>query len=465
MDLTERLAIYPAFARDSNRWLDQGMRTAVLHAIDGDGMPRVDDWCPGHVGDLPSRELEWIAKAPSVRPSADLSRVLAKAQRGGALDEPEITGLFRARGDEFTAICRAADELRREVNGDVVSYVVTRNINYTNICSFKCQFCAFSKGKMSENLRGRPYDLEMAEVADRVTEAWARGASEVCMQGGIHPSYTGQKYLDICRTVKDAVPQIHMHAFSPLEIHQGAQTLGIPVIDFLRELKAAGLNTLPGTAAEILDDEVRVVLCADKIRTQQWLDVMRAAHSVGFRSTATIMFGHIENYQNWARHLLRVRNLQSETGGFTEFVPLPFVHMEAPIYLKGRARPGPTFREAILMHAVARLALNPVIPNIQASWVKLGAEGVRHCLAAGVNDLGGTLMDESISRSAGASHGQEMTPQEMERIIVSTGRIPRQRTTLYGDAEAAIRQLSFDSAAARMPGQDAPERAHLAAHS
>jgi FO synthase len=302
----------------------------------------------------------------------------------------------------------------------------------------------------------------MGEVADRVTEAWQRGASEVCMQGGIHPSYTGQKYLDICRAVKDAVPQIHMHAFSPLEIHQGAHTLGIPVIEFLRELKAAGLNTLPGTAAEILDDEVRVVLCADKIRTQQWLDVMRAAHSVGFRSTATIMFGHIENYQHWARHLLRVRNLQSQTGGFTEFVPLPFVHMEAPIYLKGRARPGPTFREAILMHAVARLALNPVIPNIQASWVKLGAEGVRHCLAAGVNDLGGTLMDESISRSAGASHGQEMTPQEMERIIVSAGRVPRQRTTLYGDAEAGLRQLSFDSAAARMPGAQ-EKRLHSAA--
>ena len=465
MDLTERLAIYPAFARDTNRWLDQGLRTAVLHAIDGDGMPRVDDWCPGHVGDLPVRELEWIGKASVVRPSADLGRVLAKAQRGSALDASEIAGLFRARGDDFTAICRAADELRREVNGDVVSYVVTRNINYTNICSFKCQFCAFSKGKMSENLRGRPYDLDMAEVADRVIEAWQRGASEVCMQGGIHPSYTGQKYLDICRTVKGAVPQIHMHAFSPLEIHQGAQTLGIPVIDFLRELKAAGLNTLPGTAAEILDDEVRVALCADKIRTQQWLDVMRAAHTIGFRSTATIMFGHIENYQHWARHLLRVRNLQSETGGFTEFVPLPFVHMEAPIYLKGRARPGPTFREAILMHAVARLALNPLIPNIQASWVKLGAEGIRHCLSAGVNDLGGTLMDESISRSAGASHGQEMTPQEMERIIVSTGRTPRQRTTLYSDAEAVIRQRSFDSAAARMPIHGEQERVHLAAHS
>jgi FO synthase len=449
MDLTERLAIYPAFARDSNRWVDQGLRTAVLNYIDSDGMPRVDDWCPGRAGKLPSREIGWIEKEPWVAPPTGLGRVLAKAQRGDMLGESEIVDLFRSSGDDFAAVCGAADELRREVNGDVVSYVVTRNINYTNICSFKCQFCAFSKGKMSENLRGRPYDLDMQEVADRVTEAWERGASEVCMQGGIHPSYTGQKYLDICRAVKDAVPQIHMHAFSPLEIFQGAQTLGISAIDFLRELKAAGLGTLPGTAAEILDDEVRVVLCADKIRTQQWLDVMRAAHAVGFRSTATIMFGHIDGYQHWARHLLRVRNLQSETGGFTEFVPLPFVHMEAPIYLKGRARPGPTFREAILMHAVARLVLNPLIPNIQASWVKLGTEGVRQCLSAGVNDLGGTLMDESISRSAGAAHGQEMTPQEMEEIIISSDRIPRQRTTLYEDAEEGRRRRSFEAAAAR----------------
>jgi len=447
MALTERLAIYPAFARETNRWIAPSLRTELLNRIDGDGMPRLDDWSPGQTGELPEREISLVRKARSVKPQADLARVLARAQRGVALNEAEITGLFRARDDEFAAVCAAADDLRREANGDVVSYVVTRNINYTNICSFKCQFCAFSKGKMSENLRGRPYDLDLAEVADRVREAWERGASEVCMQGGIHPSYTGQRYLDICRAVKDAVPQMHMHAFSPLEVHQGAQTLGMPVIDFLRELKAAGLGTLPGTAAEILDDEVRAVLCADKIRTRQWLDVMRAAHTVGFRSTATIMFGHIDGYRHWARHLLRIRELQAETGGFTEFVALPFVHMEAPIYLKGRARPGPTFREAILMHAVARLVLNPLIPNIQASWVKLGAEGVRQCLAAGVNDLGGTLMDESISRSAGASHGQEMTPQRMEAIIRASGRIPRQRTTLYRDAEPTLRQRSFEAAA------------------
>jgi FO synthase len=320
---------------------------------------------------------------------------------------------------------------------------VTRNINYTNICYFKCQFCAFSKGKMSENLRGRPYDLTLEEIEGRVREAWSRGATEVCMQGGIHPSYTGAKYLDICRGVKAAAPDIHVHAFSPLEVHQGAATLGVPVEEFFDALKAAGLGTLPGTAAEILDDEVRAVLCPDKIRTDRWLHVMGAAHRAGLRSTATIMFGHVDRYAHWARHLLRIRALQQDTGGFTEFVPLPFVHMEAPIYLKGRARRGPTFREAVLMHAVGRLALHPLIPNIQTSWVKMGHEGVKACLRSGANDLGGTLMDETITRSAGASHGQEMTPAEMEAIIRSLGRSPRQRTTLYDTAPQDRYAASF----------------------
>jgi FO synthase len=443
--LTERLAIYPSYARDASRWVAPELRKATLDAIDGQGLPRTEIWRPGSSEPLPKNDIGWLSSAPPGLRS-HLASTLALAQRGSRLDEAALVSLFEARGGDLSAVCRAADELRADVNGDTVSYVVTRNINYTNICYFKCQFCAFAKGKLSENLRGRPYDLDIAEIQRRVVEAWERGATEVCMQGGIHPSYTGQKYLEVCSAVKAAVPQMHVHAFSPLEIHQGAQTLGISVGEFLAMLKSQGLGSLPGTAAEILDDEVRVTLCPDKIRTARWLEVMRAAHEVGLRSTATIMFGHIDAYKHWARHLLRIRDLQTLTGGFTEMVPLPFVPMEAPIYLKGRSRPGPTFREVLLVHAVSRLALNPVIRNIQASWVKLGADGVRHCLSAGVNDLGGTLMDESISRAAGASHGQEMTPQRMEEIIVASGRTPLQRTTLYQAASENGHPRSFGAA-------------------
>jgi FO synthase len=372
--------------------------------------------------------------------------ILDRATAGKSLTEREIVTLFGARGGAFDLVCASADRLRREVNGDTVSYVVTRNINYTNICYFRCQFCAFSKGKLSENLRGRPYDLDWGEIVRRCEEAWDRGATEVCLQGGIHPEYTGATYLGICRAIKKALPRMHIHAFSPLEIWQGAKTLGRTLCDFLAELKDAGLSSLPGTAAEILDDEVRAIICADKIKTDEWLQVMEAAHGVGLRATVTIMFGHVDRYEHWARHLLRVRALQARTGGFTEFVPLPFVPMEAPMYLKGSARLGPTFREAVLMHAVGRLALNPVIPNIQASWVKLGPAGIAACLNAGVNDLGGTLMNESISRAAGASFGQEMPPEDMEALIRSLGRTPRQRTTLYGGAPDDRRVASFGAA-------------------
>jgi FO synthase len=437
--LVERLAIYPAFARKVDTWVDPALRTSLLHRIDADGWPRTDQWSPGTSIALP--ECESRMTGPAI--AGETTAILVRAQAGSALGEADIVRLFRAHGKEFAAVCKAADELRRATSGDVISYVVTRNINYTNICYFKCQFCAFSKGKMSENLRGRPYDLSLTEVEHRVREAWARGATEVCMQGGIHPSYTGAKYLDICRAVKNAAPDIHIHAFSPLEVHQGAATLGIPVDEFLRSLQVMGLGTLPGTAAEILDDEVRAVLCPDKIRTSRWLQVMRAAHRTGLRSTATIMFGHVDRYEHWARHILRIRELQEETGGFTEFVPLPFVHMEAPIYLKGRSRPGPTFREAVLMHAIARLALHPLITNIQTSWVKMGPDGVKACLHSGANDLGGTLMDETITRSAGARHGQEMTPAQMEQIIRSIGRTPRQRDTLYRSAAEDRYRASF----------------------
>jgi FO synthase len=438
--LLERLAIYPAFARRADTWVDPALRTPLLHRIDADGWPRSDEWSPGTQAALPKRAAR-TTNRPII--AGKIRAILAKAQAGKALGEAEIIALFRARGDELAGVAAAADELREAENGDAVSYVVTRNINYTNICYFKCQFCAFSKGKMSENLRGRPYDLPLEEIERRVSEAWARGATEVCMQGGIHPSYTGAKYLDICTAVKSAAPGIHIHAFSPLEVHQGAATLGIPVEEFLLALKTNGLGTLPGTAAEILDDEVRAVLCPDKIRTRQWLDVMRTAHRAGLRSTATIMFGHVDAYEHWARHILRIRELQEETGGFTEFVPLPFVHMQSPIYLKGRSRRGPTFREAVLMHAIARLALHPVITNIQTSWVKMGPEGVKSCLRSGANDLGGTLMDESITRAAGASHGQEMAPARMEDVICSLGRTPRQRNTLYETVPEERYRASF----------------------
>jgi FO synthase len=447
MELVERLTIYPEYALDPERWLDPAMRTAVLRRIDAEGLARVDDWVPGEPAPPPARELALVARRPAPEPASPaIRRALERAGAGETLSEREIVALFSARGVDFAAVCADADALRREVCGDVVTYVVNRNINYTNVCYFKCQFCAFSKGKLSENLRGRPYDLELDEIARRTREAWERGATEVCMQGGIHPDYTGDTYLEIVRAVKAAAPDVHVHAFSPLEVWQGAATLDLPLGEYLARLKQAGLGTLPGTAAEILDDEVRAVLCPDKLRTDQWLEVMETAHALGFRTTATIMYGHVDHPRHWARHLLRVRALQQRTGGFTELVPLPFVHMEAPIYLKGRARRGPTFREAVLMHAVSRLALHPVIGNIQASWVKMGPRGVAACLAAGVNDLGGTLMNESITRAAGAAFGQELPPEAMEALIVDCGRIPRQRSTTYGEAPMERRAASFEAA-------------------
>jgi FO synthase len=383
--------------------------------------------------------------ARSVDPA--IERAIARAQAGVRLDEPEIVRLFAARDADCGRVLAAADELRRATSGDIVRYVVNRNINYSNICSYRCQFCAFSKGKTHEALRGAPYDLTVDEIVRRTLEAWERGATEVCLQGGIHPDYTGETYLGICRAIRAAVPDMHIHAFSPLEVTQGAKTLGIPIRSFLARLKSAGLGTLPGTAAEILDDEVRTIICADKLKTAEWLDVARTAHGLGLRTTATIMYGHVEHPTSWARHLLAVRDLQGETGGFTEFVPLPFVHMEAPMYLQGMARRGPTFREAVLMHAVARLALNPHIANIQTSWVKMGPEGAAACLKAGANDLGGTLMNESISRAAGTEHGQEYPPEAMERLIRSLGRTPDQRTTLYGAVPAERRAASLNAPA------------------
>ncbi len=441
--LEQRLTIYPNYAREPQRWLDESVRSAVLRQIDSMGYARRDSWMPGESMQLPEIEAKLLEQTVRVAAvSADVLEIVAQCESQQRVDETQIARLFAARGQDFAYIAQRANALRHTVNGDTVSYVVNRNINYTNVCYFKCQFCAFSKGKHSENLRGKPYDISAEEMARRCTEAWDRGATEVCMQGGIHPDYTGQTYLDILHTVRQATPQMHIHAFSPLEVWQGAATLGISLEEFLKQLQLAGLNTLPGTAAEILDDEVRADLCPDKLRTDEWLQVMESAHKIGFKTTATIMYGHIETPLHWARHLIRVRDLQERTGGFTEFVPLPYVHMEAPLYLKGKSRRGPSFREALLMHAVARLVFHGRIDNIQASWVKMGRDGVAACLNAGCNDLGGSLMNESITRAAGASYGQEWPPAQIEQAITALGRVPRMRTTAYEDAPGERRDIA-----------------------
>lgn len=451
--LVGRLAIYPAYLDAPERWLDPALRTPSLRVSDADNFARPDSWVAGAGHDTPIALPPSPPTATRTRPPVG-DRLQALFDRPGDYSEDDLITLFSARGTDFLRVCEAADALRARVNGDTVSYVVTRNINYTNICYFRCKFCAFSKGKLAANLRGKPYNLGLEEIQRRATEAWARGATEVCLQGGIHPDYTGETYLSICRAIKQAVPGMHIHAFSPLEIQQGAETLGIPVATLLERLQEAGLGTLPGTAAEILDDEVRAVICPDKINTQQWLDIVETAHRVGLKTTATIMYGHVDRPRHWARHLMRLRDLQARTGGITELVPLPFVPMETPIYLHGRARSGTTFREAVMMHAVARLALHPLITSIQTSWVKMGPDGVKWCLRAGANDAGGTLMDETITRSAGATHGQEMPPAAMEELITSIGRTPRQRTTLYRDAPEEQYAKSFTAAALIRPMTD-----------
>jgi FO synthase len=437
--LVPRLPIYPSYAFEADRWCSPDIAKHVRRAIDAVGWAREDDWAPG-LTVLPRRRVPLLDQAdPAV------SDTVAKAVSGARLDETEIVRLFAARDVDYEHVITAADALRQSASGETVRYVVNRNINYTNICYYRCRFCAFSKGKTHEALRGTPYDLDLDEVVRRSREAWDRGATEVCLQGGIHPDYTGATYLGICRAIKAVLPDMHVHAFSPLEVTQGAATLGLSLHNFLSQLKDAGLGTLPGTAAEILDDEVRKIICPDKVNTQQWLDVVSTAHRLGLRTTSTIMYGHVERPASWARHLLVLRDLQAETGGITEFVPLPFVHMEAPMYLRGQARKGPTLREAVLMHAVARLALHPLITNIQTSWVKMGPEGAALCLNAGANDLGGTLMNESISRAAGTQHGQEFPPEAMEALIRSIGRMPVQRDTLYRPAVEERRQVSFNA--------------------
>jgi FO synthase len=423
-NLEPRLTVYPEFIGPKIGFLDDKVRPYVLAHADSTFLARNDVWASGTEVTPPS--------PPSTRSrTSAVSSLLARYEPGYPLDREELTTLFHARGADFNAVVERADNVRHDLVGDGVTFVINRNINYTNVCTFKCRFCAFSKGPLSLNLRGDPYLLTLDEISERVREAEARGATEVCLQGGIHPKFDGDYYIDVVAAVRAGSPRIHIHAFSALEVFEGARRSEQDLVTYLTRLKVAGLKTLPGTAAEILDDEVRAVLCPDKINSDQWLEVHRAAHSVGLRSNITIMFGAVEGVDSWATHLLRTRELQRETGGFTEFVPLPFVHMATPIFLQGRARRGPTFREAVLMHSVARLHYATLIDNIQVSWVKMGVDGSRRILDAGANDVGGTLMDENISRAAGASHGQEMDVDTLRALVEPLGRPLVQRSTLY----------------------------------
>ena len=435
-ELAPRLTVYPTFALDADRWLDPAMRFPVLARSDAAGFGRdLDAWTSG--GHEPPPVLLGPAVGPS-RAQGAVAEVLAGVLDGQQVGVDEIVTLFGARGPSVRAVAEVADDLRRQTVGDVVTFVSNRNINYTNVCTFKCRFCAFSKGPLSLNLRGDPYLLGIDEISRRVAEAEQLGATEVCLQGGIHPNFDGDYYLDVIRAVRAASPTIHIHGFTALEVTEGAKRLGEPLDSSLRRLMEAGLKTLPGTAAEILDDEIRAVLCPDKINTEEWLYAHRTAHGVGLRSNVTIMFGAVEQPVHWARHLVRTRALQAETGGFTEFVPLPFVHMATPIFLQRKARRGPTFRETLLMAAVGRIAYHGLIPNIQVSWVKMGAAGAAQLLQSGVNDLGGTLIDENISRAAGAEHGQMMDEAGFAAIVGSLPGTRRleQRTTLYGRVPA-----------------------------
>ena len=423
--------------------LDSAAFTVWLHQTDASGAVRPRyHWAPGKEDEPPVPEYRfsaewsdeaWVAgRAPEgLEGAGELTPILERSLEGRPPSVAELEALFRARGDQVDAIAWTADQLRRRRVGDLVTYVVNRNINYTNLCYFRCGFCAFSKGPRSLNLRGAPYLMGLDEIVERARQAWERGATEVTLQGGIHPDFTGNFYVDVVKAIKEELPDIHIHGFTPLEVWQGAETLGMSVRGFLEELKAAGLGTLPGTAAEILDDEIRTHLCPDKIRTAQWAEVMITAHELGLKATSTIMFGHIDHPRSWANHLEVIRRIQRRTGGFTEMVPLPFVHMGAPIYLRGRSRPGPTWDEVVLIHAVSRIAFDGLIDNIQASWVKLGLDGGGRLLDAGCNDLGGTLMGEIITRSAGATHGQEVTPAQFRSLIQSKGRIPAERSTTY----------------------------------
>lgn len=479
MTLAPRLAVYPEFANRADEFIDVNLRFAIMDRSDAEGLGRDD---PGSIWPEKSASVEVIGTGAEVvqigrkstiwtsganfepmdilgvateritsKRSFDVNvgsvdrssrsrigEILAGVAIGQEVGFEEVRDLFKARGNEVKLVAEVADQLRHEIVGDDVTYVVNRNINYTNVCTFKCRFCGFSKGPLSLNLRGKPYLLTLEDIVDRAREAFEIGATEVCLQGGIHPNFDGEFYIDVARAIHEVIPEMHIHGFTALEVFEGARRSEVDLASYLKRLMDAGLKSLPGTAAEILVDNVREVLCPDKINTEQWLKVHEVAHSVGLRSNITMMFGAVERPEDWATHILVTRDLQKRTGGFTEFVGLPFVHNATPLYLSKRARRGPTWREVLLVHAVARIAYRDTVPNIQASWVKLGAKGASQLLKAGVNDLGGTLMEENISRAAGAEHGQYLDKAAFEKIANSVGRPLRQRSTLYGRISSSM---------------------------
>ena len=432
INLFERTLMSPIFSIDEARdEFDKERYFRYLNTRNVRGFRREKtDWSPGSGKSIPKLN-GFTFNNKSQFNQIDVDTILKNVLDGYQITDKELKLLFKTAGEKINDIANVANELNFIKNGNNVSYVINRNINYTNQCYYKCGFCGFSKGPNSLNLKEKPYSIDIEEVVARSTEAFEMGASEVCLQGGIHPEYTGEFYLKMVKDIKASVPDMHIHGFTPLEIWQGAETINMDIEEYLKLLKTAGLNTLPGTAAEILDDRIRKYLCPDKITSAQWAYVMEVAHSLGIKSTATIMFGHIDDIESWANHFSLIRNIQNKTKGFTEVVPLPFVHMGSPIYLQGKSMPGPTWDEVVLIHSLARIYFSNTIDNIQASWVKLGHDGAGKLLHAGVNDLGGTLINENISRASGADHGQETTQAEFINLIESNNKNPVLRNTLY----------------------------------